>query len=110
MWRVFWVLLFLRADTAAAQDMPDGISNFYLTQGVLGVSCAVLLLALIYLWRAREKDRLDHKVDIAGKDALIKELQEQRLTEALAGRDIIKTFQTTLDAFLQAVRGGKGMQ
>lgn len=110
--RIGAVALIIRASNARAQaqELTDGISNFYLTQGVLGVSCAVLGVALIFLWRAREKDRLDHKVDLAAKDALINELQEQRLEEALAGRDIIKTFQTTLDAFLQAVRGGKGMQ
>ena len=93
-----------------SQGVTDGISDFYLTQGVLGVSCAVLGLVIIYLWRAREKDRVDHKVELAAKDALINQLQEQRLAEALTGRDIIKTFQATLDAFLVAVRGGKGMQ
>jgi hypothetical protein len=58
--------------------------------------------------RARDR-RIAHKADIAAKDALINELQEQRLTEALASRDVIRSIQTTLDAFLQAVRG-KGMQ
>lgn len=87
------------------EPITDGVSNFYLSQGVLGASCLVLMIVAVMLWRAREKDRLDHKVELAAKDALINELQEQRLEEALAGRDSLKSFQTTLDAFLQAVRG-----
>jgi hypothetical protein len=90
-------------------DLTTNISTVYLTQGVLGASCIVLALVILKLWGARETDRLKHEANIAAKDALINELQEQRLTEALASRDVIRTIQTTLEAFLQAVRG-KGMQ
>ena len=90
-------------------DPLEGIGNIFLSQGVVGAACIVLAVVIVYLWRAREKDRVDHKAEIAAKDALINELQDQRLEEALAGRDIIRTFQTTLDAFLQALRGGKGL-
>jgi uncharacterized protein YqfA (UPF0365 family) len=90
-------------------DLPVDVSTVYLTQGVLGASCVVLALVILKLWGARETDRTRHEANIAAKDALINDLQEQRLAEALAGRDVIRTIQTTLDAFLQAVRG-KGMQ
>lgn len=86
----------------------EDVSTFYLSQGVLGASCIVLMAALAKLWHSREKDRIDHKAEIDAKDKLIFDLQEQRLNEAKAAREAVHTAQNsaTLEAFLQAI--GKG--
>ncbi len=72
----------------------------------MGVAVIVLIVVIMKLWAGRESDRQTHKVELAAKDALIKELQDQRLELALAGRDIVRTLQATLDAI--AMRAGKG--
>lgn len=103
---------------AQGVDPADGVTSYYLGQGVIGVTCLILLFTVGYLWRTREADRVaadarldavrkEHTAQIAAKDALINDLQQQRLNEALAGRDLTRTYQATMDAFLTAIRSRK---
>lgn len=89
-------------------DITTSVTTALLTQGVLGVCCIVLGFVVLKLWAAREGDRVVHKAEVAAERALNAELQDQRLSEALAAREAIKSMQTTLDAFLQALHAGKG--
>lgn len=90
-------------------DLTTNLTTPILTQGVLGVAVVALALVVIKLWGELKAERAAHKVEIAAKDALIKELNDDRLQEARVGFDIAKANQSTLDAFLLAVRG-KGLQ
>lgn len=88
-------------------DPIDPVMRFLVGQGILGIIVIGLGTVVAKLWAELKAERAVHKVEIAAKDALIKELQEQRLAEALAGREVQRSVQTSLDAFLAAIHGGK---
>lgn len=90
---------------AMPPDLINDVTSYYLTQSVLGVTCIVLALTVLKLWSELKAERSTHKTELAAKDALIKELYDDRLTEARVGFDIARTTQSSLDAFLAAVRG-----
>ena len=83
----------------------EGIGNEMLSQGLLGT----IVIALIYWILKRDKEISDlrqaHKVELASKDALINQLHEERIKEIRVGYDIARSNQSTLDAFLAAIRG-----
>lgn len=58
----------------------DGISTYYLSQGVLGVTVVVLALVIIFLYRSYDKKLTDKQVQIDT-------IQEERLKNALETRD-----------------------
>ncbi len=82
-----------------AVDSVTGISNYLFTQGVLGVVCAALLATLVYIWRAREKDRLAYQ-------AKIDDLQEKRLTLALTLQLLVEASNQKDEALLAAFTRG----
>lgn len=90
-------------------ELPSDVTTAYLSQGVLGITCVVLSLVVLKLWAEIKAERAAHKIEVAAKDALINDLQDERLAEARAGFDVAKQTEKTLDAFLLAVRG-KGLQ
>ena len=92
------------ATVTAAQADPSGLAEYFLTQGILGVLCAILGYEIIRLRKAAHDKDTQHRADIAAKDALINELQEARLTEAREGYTIAKAIQSTLDGFLANIR------
>jgi len=64
------------------------------------------LIYLIYLLRAELRDtRLAHRTELAERDKLIFQIQEERVTEARAGYEIIRSIQTTQDAIISALKG-----
>lgn len=89
-------------------DMLQELTGPYFANGVIGSTCVVLALVVLKLWTEMKSERAAHKVELAAKDALIKELYDARLIEARVGFDIAKTTQSSLDAFLLAVRGKGG--
>lgn len=92
------------ATVVAAQADPVGISEYFFTQGILGVICAILAYEIVRLRKdLRDKD-IAIRAEIAAKDALINDLQESRLKEAREGYAIAKTVQSTLDGFLANIR------
>jgi predicted phosphohydrolase len=94
--------------TAAQLAQVDDVSTFYLSQGVLGASCVVMMACIAKLWHSREKDRLDHKAEIDAKDKLIFQLQDERLKEAIAARQAIHTASqnATVEALMSVARKG----
>ena len=76
-----------------------------LAQGLSGV-IIIGLIYLIFLLRAELRDtRSAHRVELAEKDKLIYEIQEERVGEARAGYEIIRSIQTTQDAIVNALKG-----
>lgn len=86
-------------------DLIKDVTSPYLANGVIGATCIILALVILKLWTEMKSERAAHKVELAAKDALIKELYDARLSEARIGFDIARTTQSSLDAFLMAVRG-----
>lgn len=83
-------------------------SDRLISNGVAGVLAAAVLALIwfVLMLRAELRDvRLAHKVEIAEKDSIILDLQEKRLVENKVGFEIAKSTQSTLDAFLNAIRG-----
>ncbi|MER8762910.1 hypothetical protein [Mesorhizobium sp. M0968] len=93
---------------AASGPVPiplEDVGSIFLSQGLLGAICLALVYFILML-RAELRDvRAAHKVELAAKDSLINELQEDRLKEARVGFDLAKSFQSTMDAFAMTVRG-----
>ncbi|RWX72615.1 hypothetical protein [Mesorhizobium sp. M2A.F.Ca.ET.039.01.1.1] len=95
-------------ETAAAatiDPITEGVGNIFLSQGLLGAIVIALVYFILMLRSELRDTRAAHKVEIAAKDALINELQEQRLKEARVGFEIANQSKATLDAFLTALRG-----
>lgn len=86
----------------------ETLTSVLLSQGVLGV-VTVALAYFVMILRADLRDtRQAHKVEIAEKDELINELQEKRLAESREGYKIAAANKETLDAFLLAIKQGRG--
>ena len=90
-------------------DLVKDLTTPYFSEGLLGVTCVVLALVVVKLWNQMNSERSAHKIELAAKDAKIDELYDERLAEAKAVADIARTVQASLDAFLSAIRGGKGL-
>jgi hypothetical protein len=95
--------------SAQVTDGLDGVQNFYLSQGVLGVSCVMLALVIILLWRHILKLQVDHKAELDARDKLIYQLQEDRLAEAKAASEVVHKAQNTatLEAFIDMMNRGR---
>jgi len=90
---------------AAAQETGvEPLTNIFLSQGVMG-AIVIALVYFIMMLRAELRDvRAAHKTEIAAKDSLILELQEDRLKEAKIGYDVANSTKVALDALLVAIR------
>lgn len=77
-------------------DITDRATEYYFTQGVLGVTCLVLIVLCIYLERRRiqseaackaEVEALEekHALELASAWKYSRELQEKRIIELQAG-------------------------
>lgn len=95
-----------QAASQAAVDPANGLTEFFLSQGILGAICIALAYIAWTLWKKLDTERAAHKADIKAKDDRIDALQEERLKEAREGYTFAKSIQTTLDAFLVAMRQG----
>lgn len=61
----------------------DEVTQFYISQGALGISVFVLGWAVKYLWGLREEERKAHTAELA-------KLNEERLAEGRALIPVIK--------------------
>jgi len=97
----------------------DDVNTFWFTQGVLGISCAVLAIVIRSLWNQLLFERKEHKEDreeleekhaaeLAAKDATIATLWQARVDEGRVGIDVIKNNTVTLDALRVTVANARG--
>jgi hypothetical protein len=77
----------------------------FLANGAIGIVCIALAWISLRLWAKLEKKDADHKLEIAAKDALIKELYDARVDEAKVGYEILKSNEKAQAAFLVAING-----
>lgn len=84
-----------------------GITNPFVTQGILGCACVVLAWVIYKLWSKGETDRLAFEAKLAAKDALIIQLYEQRVKEAGVGYEVLKTSDTTFKEVVRALSSGR---
>lgn len=94
------------AQAASTPADPTGLSEYFFSQGILGALCVALGFISLKLWNKIESERQAHKAELKAKDDRIDALQEERLKEAREGYTFAKSIQTTLDAFLVAMRQG----
>lgn len=82
----------------------ESLSDIFLSQGVMG-AIVVALAYFILMLRAELRDvRASNKAEIAAKEALIYQLQEDRLKEARIGFELASSNRAALDALLSAIR------
>lgn len=76
-----------------------------LQQGLSGVAI-IGLVYLIYMLRAElAATRTSHRTELAERDKLIFQIQEERVTEARSGYEVIRSIQRNMDAILDALKG-----
>jgi hypothetical protein len=71
----------------------------------MGLRSIALAWISLRLWGKVEKRQAEHKIEMAGKDALIKELYDARVEDAKVGYAIVKSNEKSQAAFLVAVTG-----
>lgn len=91
-------------------DPLNDAATFYLTNGVLGVSCLVMGLVIIKLWNEVKAERAAAKLEVAAKQALIEKLYEERIKENNVVKDLSRSTESTLAAVLNAIGASKGQQ
>lgn len=94
--------------------METGISNYYFTQGVLGVSVFVLGLVIVYMQRKQDKKDAEHAAEVKALNALLvqtiqahaKDYQEM----AKDNQDVMSSTSQTLAVFGEKIEVVKGRQ
>lgn len=86
-------------------DIASGVAAPFLANGIIGAVCVALALTVLKLWAEMKSERTAHKIELAAKDALIKELYDARVEEAKVGYEILKSNEKAQSAFLMAVNG-----
>lgn len=84
-------------------EQIDSIANPFLTQGLLGTLCVISGYISWFMWRTREKDRMQHDIVIAAKDALIKELYEKRIDEGKVLIGVVQKNDMVMEQFSRSV-------
>lgn len=84
-------------------DLVTGITTPFLANGIIGAVCIALAWIALKLWAKLEKKEAEHKIEIAAKDALIKELYDARVEEAKVGYEILKSNERSQVEFVAAV-------
>lgn len=92
--------------------LPQGVTEVFLGQGLIGTVALLLLLAVAFLYRTKEsgRDKLTDKYEAAlaaqsdkyhklieVKDAVIQKLQEDRVSEMKAGMTQIAAANAAMD-------------
>lgn len=86
-------------------EIANGLAAPFLANGIIGAVCIALVWIALKLWAKCERLEAEHKVELAAKDALIKELYDARVEEAKVGYEILKSNEKTQAGFLVAVNG-----
>lgn len=86
-------------------DLIKDITSPYLSNGLIGATCLLLMYVCGKLWNKLESERQAHKIELAAKDAVIKEIYDERVAEAKLGYTFATDYKNQNDALLQALRG-----
>lgn len=84
-------------------EQLNDITQPFLSQGLLGTLCVIAGYIAWFMWRTREKDRLQHDIVIAAKDALIKELYEKRIDEGKVLIGVVQKNDMVMETFSRSV-------
>jgi cyanate lyase len=63
-------------------ELVTGLTNPFFANGIVGAICVALALYILKQNAEARSERAAHKVELASKDALIKELDDARIAEA----------------------------
>lgn len=86
-------------------DIANGLATPFLANGIIGAVCVALAWISLKLWAKIERIEAEHKIELAAKDALIRDLYDARVEEAKVGYEILKSNEKSQAAFLVAVNG-----
>lgn len=89
---------------AQVEPMSQGIVDYLIGQGILGVIVVVLGLVIIHLRKENREQREANKVEVASLQERVYQLQESRIKEANIGYDVARSTEKTLDAVMTALR------
>lgn len=84
-------------------DLIKDITSPYLTNGIIGSTCLIAMWVAGKLWNKLESERAAHKVELAAKDAVIKEIYDDRVAEAKLGYEFAKDYRNQNEALLAAM-------
>lgn len=84
-------------------DQISQISSQFFAQGISGVLAVASFWIAFYMWRGREADRKEHKLEIAAKDALIIQLYDKRIEDGKTLHSVMASNDKALEAFARTV-------
>jgi hypothetical protein len=84
-------------------DQIEQITTPLFSQGLPGTIAVIAGYVAWFMWRTREKDRVQADVVIAAKDALIKELYEKRIDEGRVLIGVVQKNDMVMEQFSRAV-------
>jgi len=104
----------VKAQTADVMSVLAGVTDVFLSQGVVGATLVVALIVAAWLYRdmhaerirhatEMEAERQRHAVEIAAERKLNMDIQEQRLSELRAGLTAIEKASTSIEAATTAI-------
>ena len=84
-------------------DQITQISSQFFAQGISGVLAVAAFWIAFYMWRGREADRKEHKIEMEAKIALIVQLYEKRLEDGKTLHSVMASNDRALEAFSRTV-------
>lgn len=99
------------------EDLPSQGTVWLLTQGVLGMTTAVGLFVAAYMYRGREKDRLEflakieaqntaHDAEVASWTKLYMDAQQERLADQRTQNEKLASANDLIRTMFENGRGG----
>ena len=86
-------------------DPVGGSVSFFFTQGILGVLVVILAFVLVKIYNGREKDRTDHKIEVANLQKEKEALMEARRLDAVEARTETNSVLPGISQSLQYISG-----
>lgn len=67
-------------------DVIPGVTNYFFTQGILGIIVIVLTIVIVKIYNSREKERIDHQIETKALQKEKESLMEARRVDAVETR------------------------
>lgn len=84
-------------------DQLNQISSQFFAQGISGTLAVAAFWIAFYMWRGRESDRKEHKLELAAKDALIMQLYEKRIEDGKTMSTVLQSNDKAMEAFARTL-------
>lgn len=96
----------LASSNGVVDPITETVTNVFLSQGLMGVFCLILMYVIFHLRRELRDVREAHKEELASKDAQVDKQVDERIKDLKAGFDALNGNKATMEALLSSIRRG----